>query len=72
MNAILKDVDWSQVNENFLEAAVAEMEERKRLAAELSEKNDNNKELLYRIWKGAPVSFPRTKHAAKMAYQEVV
>jgi hypothetical protein len=70
LNAQLKNVDWSQASPEALELAVAEMKHREKLAEELA--LSKGKDEIKNIYYGVAVSFPRTKHAAKIALENKV
>jgi hypothetical protein len=63
---LLKDVDWSNAPPNVLEKAVEEYNLRLEEAKQLREKHRLDDDL-ERLYYGIPVSFPRSKHAAKLA-----
>ena len=65
---IMAEIDWENVSAKFLERAMQEYTVRKEEAEKiLAEYPDEDFE---RMYYGVPVSFPRRKHAFKMAWEK--
>ena len=66
LDKFLEKIDWSQVSPKFLERAMQEytvrLAERDAVLAEFPNED------FERMYYGVPVSFPRRKHAYKMAW----